>query len=316
MNKLKKTFHFLGPRIVLSIFCTVSAALLLGFVEFLFATFLDQLMRSIGVLSDSQKSLSLFGLDFGSLETRAIFYVLLGIVVLRGILQLTSQFGSEYSRAHLVLRLRKRLIGDVIWQKVENRIRLDEIGNMLGEIFPKAGEAVITLSKSTVAASQGFVLIMGMYAAAPWLTTIVVSGTIAVGLFSKWTNKHILAFSRIVPKLNQKVVDYTNQCAQNTLFIRVNGMQRKLEKETVSAAKGYLHFLVLSQLFRHSMVAIMPVMGLTLLFASIVFIVPESQKNENLFTFIILYVRFAQSLANTVNFFGAFVSFFPHLQQA
>lgn len=159
---------------------------------------------------------------------------------------------------------------------------------------------------------------MGMLLNGFNLTMYVVAGSFLVISFVKIINKKILKLSRNIPILNQEVVNYANQNAQNRVFIQINGMQREQEQYSIAKALEYLKFNLLASFTRYLFVALYPLLGISVLLISILYLHTQGslEQDTNVFTFIVLYIRFVQNSSGAFNFLSAFFTFLPQLMEA
>lgn len=320
MLKIKKIFkeliYFLGNNILRAMCITFIIAVLLGLVEYGFAICLEHFLKTLNIISRSSSAENLLSF-FLPIKSIDALFVLILLAMSRAIFSMLSSTGSEYVKSSLVERLRNKLLRVTLWESYENRTTLDDIGNYLGEIFVKSGNAIEAIVKSVVACFQSFVLLILMIYTSGPLAIYAVLGILFTGVLFKVVSKFIYRISNQVPKLNKEIVNHVNQCAQNRMFLQVSGIREGEDAKGRKRNRKYFILNIKAAIARYSMVSLLPVVGLTALFSVLTYFFQDSETvHSNLFAFVILFVRFTQNLSGTINFFSQFVNALPSLKIA
>ena len=314
-NTLKRRLAFVGHKGVFWLLIGSVASLSLAVVEYSIAAFLQVFLVRIGLASIEVIPKSLQAYASESIVSICFGLVLIGVV--RAASLFFSQHSSTVFSETLNARLRLTTIYEMLLKKENNLVSLSDVNTRFGEIFPKAGLFLQSLSQSLTMMIQLFFLSLGMLWVA-WRETIVgLIGLFAIGYFIRILHAVVRRTSEKIPGEQSRIMKSIERVTKNWVFIKISGTQDIEYSGLVDKTLNYFNYVTRGKFFVTLAGGVPPLAGIMLL-GSITLISQSyfGTAAASLLTFLYLFIRFVQQLGTTVNYFGSCHTYKPHFDIA
>lgn len=311
----RKVKHFLGSKILLWLCLGVLGSIGISVVEFFIAGILQLFFATFGMMPMQQIDIIFFGALKPSVHTLIVMLVLVGLV------KALSQFCYLQSAGNvqetLIQRLRLSLIKNILHFSKSKGIGISEALHLNGAIFQTSGLFMHATVQGLGVLIQSIILLIGMFWLAYREALISVAGLAVIFCIITLSSRRVRYWAAKVPTQNQRVAESVLRVIKNWILIKVMKIEPYEDEMTSSNIRSVSYASVMSSAWANFGSAFAPFMGINLI---VLIIFVSSQyfytASKDLFSFIYIFVRFVQGVANGVTSLGYINQYYPSMKQA
>lgn len=312
---LKKTIiPFIGVKGFCLLGISISASIVLSFIEYLVAAFLLIFLFTFGFIDDSQLPLWL-PIDIRTVSPSIIWGGLFVVVAMRALFQIITYQSKIMFSEGVHARFRMALCYKMLMErKNKGTIPLSTMNHYTSELFPKATDFLFHTTQLLAFLVQAVVLSLGMLYIA-WRETLMgLAGIVLMGIMVLLLNRITNRIAKVVPEAQAEIERSKVRVSRNWMLIRILGIHHTEYRSLLDSVFKYYRNSSLAYFFGNLGSAVMPVFGI-LLFAGIAianlywFHTPA----VDLVAFFYLFIRFLQMVASGSNMLGGIFIYHPQL---
>jgi ABC-type multidrug transport system fused ATPase/permease subunit len=315
INKLQKISDLVSPSIIALLLFGSLSSFLLGYLALFFSFALLLTLRELNILSE-EISIPSFMLEwFSSLEDVLIFFV--SIVLLKALFEFIVIMTTQKVSVVISSRFRINVFFDLLQRNNPKFISAADANFRLSEIAQKATEFTNQGAFVLNYAIQSFTLCCIMFYLT-WEISLAALGLLSLlSFFLLKINRTIQAVAKKVPAVALSINKGIERIARNWLLVYILRTNNK-EYENMVNNELYYRSLVLRITIYNFMNSAFPMTFGTLLILAIIYLnIEYVQIGSGVFlSFLYLFLKFVQSLANTNQYFGKLISNIPQFKIA
>lgn len=314
-SKKGNLIDFIGTKVVFWLVMSVFGSLALASVELMIAVLLQVLLSALNLTPKSSSAISFLKNWNPAITEVGIWLVIVGIIRMIGqFLVLQSGTGT---RENIVYRLRKVILLKLLMDPRQKYMPLSQVNHYLGTIFNEAGQFFFSVSQVLAALIQSLILI-GLMFWISWQEALVgFVGIVLIGFMVHLFANIVRAKARELPLNDHEFLEGIQRVLKNWIFVKVMRIGKKEYDRLGNLIHKKLNNATISSVWSNVAASSTPFLGILLLFV-IIYLNQKVFLNSsiNLLSFLYLFVRFIQSLANAVHTFGNANQGYPHVVHA
>jgi ABC-type multidrug transport system fused ATPase/permease subunit len=307
--------RLLGRTGLSALLVGVLGSVAIGVIDVVIALFLQLFLQRIGVVT---QVVPLPGPLRGyALSAAGLAWGLIAIAFARSLGQYLTTRGGFVAFETMNAQLRRLAIHEMLLEQERGFVPAALVNARIGETFPKAAQCCFFGAPLVASLAQGVVLAAVMTAAAWRESLLAVAGLAIVGVAVLSINWRTRAVVAQMPKEQYALTQGIERVARNLLLIRVLRTETQEHARFAQSVRAY----ELSSTRAHELTA--TASNLTPFFAMVLLlgVVVASQQVLHtpglaLLSFLYLFIRFAQSIAASVQTYSLFNQYLPQLHEA
>jgi len=305
----------LGRRAITWLGVAIVASLGLVLVELGISVFLQLFLKNIGLLSVDVKTSSLFGSTV--LTPIDLALALCALAVARSTtLFLVGQSGN-ISMEMITARLRRIAVWEALLHPGKRVIPAAAVNARIGDLANKSSQFAYSAAVCLSALVQTAALALVMFVTARGETLIGLLGLGLVGVLVLRINRVVRRVSANVPIELRVLTEGIERVARNMTLVRVLRTEKIEHRRLATSIDSYAKHLIHAAYLANFASAVTPFAGILL----IIVIVASSQSalhtpSITLLSFLYLFVRFVQCLANVVLSYSTCNSTWPSFKDS
>ncbi|HEY4013134.1 MAG TPA: ABC transporter ATP-binding protein [Polyangiaceae bacterium] len=310
-----RAVRLLGRPGLSALFVGILGSVGIGLVDLVIALFLQLFLQRIGVVA---QQVPMPGpLRNYTLSTAALAWGLLGIAFARSLGQYLTTRGGFIAFERMNAQLRRLAIHEMLRGSEQGFVPAALVNARIGETFPKAAWCCFFGSPLVASIAQGGVL-MALMTAVAWRESLVSIGGLAVVCVAVLSiNRRTRVVAARMPEEQYALTQGIERVARNLLLIRVLRTESREHVRFARSVAAYEDYSKRAHALTAAASNLTPFFALILLLG----VVAASQRLLHtqglaLLSFLYLFIRFAQSLAASVQMYSQVNQFFPQLHEA